>query len=674
MPGRIPPDLIERVRESTDLVELISGYVQLQRKGGNYFGLCPFHAEKTPSFSVHPGKGIFHCFGCGVGGNAFTFLQLHDKLSFAEAARELARRAGIAIPEPTGLAKAGTEQAEKFDALYRANELACQFFSRCLWEGKGEEFEQARDYLKQRDISPDLAKIFRLGYAPDRWDSLTPGVKKLTKEAARPPANRDVPDPRVFIEAGLMLQKDNRAYDRFRRRLMFPILNLSGKPIGFGGRILPLKGGSPKADEETAKYINSPQTPIYNKGSILYGLYQAREQIRRKGECLIVEGYTDLMRLHEGGFSNAVATSGTALTGEQTRLLRRFCKKVILIFDGDAAGSHAAVRGGDVLLAAGLDIRVVGLPPEYDPDTYLRSMGPSAFAEIVEKAVDAIAYRIELYRQEGRLRDAPARAEVAREILTSLAIIPDAIRKELAAEEAAQRIGLAKETLLRELARLKRSGRSPETEAPSTDPYARLPVKERGLLEALIRWPELRGAVFSTFGSREFQNPVMQRIAGKLEDRWLTKGDAAESYDNLIEDDTPIEDAGFISYALSQMEAEASPGIDRKLLRRHLDFRAAQDCLRDLLADQLRQSYQKLKNELVQIKDREFQRKLTQEIKETLDRQKTLRSKVFWNVPPHPSVQFSGVGPVRGASDTPRPSNTDDEQIHSFRSAPGKQP
>ena len=633
MAGRIPPDIIDRIREATDIVDLISGYVKLDKKGSNYFGLCPFHSEKTPSFSVHPGKGIFHCFGCGLGGNAFTFLQIHDKLSFAEAARELARRTGIDIPaEEPG-------RAEKYDALYRANEIASEFFSRCLWEGKGQEFDQARDYLKRRDINPDLARTFRLGYAPDRWDGLVQGIKKLGKGG---------PQQRDYIEAGLLLPRPggDGIYDRFRGRLMFPILNLSGKPVGFGGRTL-------KAEEEGAKYINTPQTPIYYKGSLLYGLHLARDQIRRRGECLVAEGYTDLMRLHEGGFTHAVASSGTALTAEQARLLRRFCRKVTLIFDGDAAGSHAALRGGDVLLGTGLDVQVVGLPEGFDPDSFIQQEGASALGNLLEKASDVINYRIELYRREGRLADVPSRTEVAHELLASLAVIPDRIRKELTTQEAARKIGLAPETLLRELARTRsRPGGTgtpgqPGGDSEPREPFSALPIKERGLLEALIRWPELREATFSEISSPDFRNEMMKRIAFKLEDAWI-KGEKPQG-EVLIEEDTPVEEASFISHAVSQTEAEGDPGVDPKALRRYLDFRSAHDCLRDLLIAKLNETYKKLKGDLASHvsggpasgEDPDRQKNIMKEIKEIMDRQKALKARVFWRIPPHPSTDLT---------------------------------
>lgn len=615
---RIPQEIVDRIRESTDIVDLISGYVQLEKKGGNYFGLCPFHPEKTPSFSVHPGKGIFHCFGCGIGGNVFTFLQEHDKLSFGEAVRELAERAGIAIPEAKS-----SEPADKYDALYRANEIASDFFSRCLWEGKSEEYEGARNYLKDRKISFDLAKSFHLGYAPDKWDGLLHGLKKILGNAFKADD---------YIEAGLLMKSEGRIYDRFRGRLIFPIYNLSGRPVGFGGRTL-------KSDSKEAKYINTPQTAIYNKGNLLYGLHFAREQIKRRRECLIVEGYTDLMRLHEGGFSHSVATSGTALTVDQSRLLRRFCQKIILIFDGDSAGSHAALRGGDVLLAAGPDVHVVGLPEGTDPDSFIRDQGAGAFGECVEKAVDIFRYRIELYRREGRLKDASSRTEVAKELIESLVLIPDAIRREFAAVEAAKGIGLAVDTILRELNRKNVTGRMREqVEVDVKDPFADYPVKERGLLEALIRRPELRPLAFSEFPSSEFQHPALKRIASKLEDA-LNRGDKPKGED-LIEEGTPREDANFIANAVSQTEVKTDPMLDPKAMRTYLDYCSVQDCLRELLVNKLKRDHQQLQHDLSTCSDPDAQKALLAQIKELSDRQKIIQKKMFCRIPPHPSVDF----------------------------------
>ncbi len=669
MSSRIPAEIIERIREATDIVELISSYVQLERKGGNYFGLCPFHSEKTPSFSVNPSKGIFHCFGCGVGGNAFTFLQLHDKLSFAEAARELAERCGIALPSAAESRRTDQEDESLryLDALYRANELAAQFYTRCLLEGKGEEFEQARTYLKSRGISPDLAREFRLGYAPNRWDGLIQFARQQEKQA---PSGETV-TLRNLLDAGLIMQKGDKPYDRFRGRLMFPILSLStrsrqasGKVVGFGGRILSLSAsekGSAPAGEESPKYINSPETPIYHKSRILYGLSQAREAIRRRGECLIVEGYMDLIRLHEAGFAHAVATSGTALTIEQAHLLRRFCRRIVLIFDGDAAGSKASLRGGDVLLGAGLEVRVVGLPAAHDPDSFIRSEGAAAFAQLVEAAQDSIAYRIRLYRREEEMQskaamsggDASARTrgsvlsrtEAVRDIIQSITLIPDPVQRELSALQAAREIGLSEKTMLDELQKalqqVNRSVRRSENRSgaggvKSLTPAAKFPARERELLEALLRQPELQTMAFKELNAEDFTPGPLKRIAEKLETAWM-KGEPLQG-EELIGEESLIEDSSFIAQALSQLEAEAEAGVDRKAMRRYLDFKIAQDCLRGLLIEREEKRY---RNRAQDLKD-ENKLEITAELREIKAKIKDLQSRTFWALPKHPGLEYSG--------------------------------
>ncbi|MBU0519331.1 DNA primase [bacterium] len=618
MPGLIPHDIIERIREATDIVDLISEYVRLDKKGGNFFGLCPFHPEKTPSFSVHPGKQIFHCFGCGLGGNVFTFLQEHDKLSFVEAARELAKRSHIDIPEEK---QADPERQEKYDALYKANEFACDFFSRCLWEGKGEEYAKVREYLKDRGISRELTEQFRLGYAPDSWDGLVKGIRRFSDKA---------PDVRFFIEAGLLQKGDNRVYDRFKGRLMFPIMNLSGRPIAFGGRTL-------SKEKDVAKYINTQQTALYNKSQILYGLHLAREQIRRKGECLVVEGYTDLMRLHEGGFSHSVASSGTALTVDHARILRRFCQKVVLVFDGDAAGSHAALRGGDVLLAAGLDARVIGLPEGQDPDSFVKEQGAGAFGDLIDEAQDLIAFRINLYRREGRLVDTPSRTNVARELLGTIAVIPDAIRQELTAQDAAKKIGVAAETMLRELRRTSTRGRvQVDKNEKRQDPFGDFPVKERGLIEALIRWPELRAATFTEITSDDFRYESLRNIAKRMEELWI-KG-KAPSGEELLAEDVERKETSFITYALSQFEALTDPDIDAKAKRKYDDFLVARDCLRSIIAQRLTNEEATLKAELSQKTEIEDILTIQKQQKAIRQREKEINQKEFWQIPPHPSI------------------------------------
>ncbi len=325
---RIPEETIEAIRAAIDIVEVVGEYVPLRRRGANWFGLCPFHEEKTPSFSVNPHLGIFKCFGCGRGGDVFAFIQQIEHVSFVEAVRMLAERAGIPLPD-------GEEEADDpRPALYHALRFAARFYFEQLTQS--EAGQVARAYLKQRGIHPEAVRRFGLGYAPNAWDAL---LKAATEAGIR---------SEVLEQAGLVLPRKERGgyYDRFRHRLMFPIFSHTGRVVGFGGRLL-------EPDPEQPKYINTPETPVYHKGRILYGLYQARQALRTQEEAILVEGYTDVIALHQAGIEHVVATSGTALTPDQARLLARYVRRVVLLFDADAAGQQAALRSIELFLERG---------------------------------------------------------------------------------------------------------------------------------------------------------------------------------------------------------------------------------------------------------------------------------------------------------------------------------
>ena len=324
---RIPEDILQRIRDATDIVDLISEHVQLVKKGRNYSGLCPFHDEKTPSFSVDPDRQFYHCFGCGVGGNVFKFIQEIDRVTFVEAVKFLAERTGIALPERSGPSR---EEDAAADELYRANDLAQKYFHHLLLND--DVGTSARTYLQTRRLSGDTIERFGLGYAPPEWDA-------LLKVAGRRGLS-----PQILERAGLALPRSTGSghYDRFRDRIAFPIANLSNRTIAFGARAL-------QPDQEP-KYLNSPETSIYHKGRVLYGLSETRDVIRRQDAVLVVEGYMDLISLAQIGIQHVVATSGTALTEDHCRLLARFARQVVLLFDGDAAGSTAAMRALEVLL------------------------------------------------------------------------------------------------------------------------------------------------------------------------------------------------------------------------------------------------------------------------------------------------------------------------------------
>lgn len=366
----IPQDTIEQVRQASDIAQIIGEYVRLKKRGRSFDGLCPFHTEKTPSFKVNPDRQIYHCFGCGKGGNVFTFLMEHEKMTFTEAVRHLAQKANIVIRE------AATDfHREELERLNYAQVVAMEFYESQLYSSK---YRSVLDsyLLGKRAITPELVKFFHFGLAGEEWDGLIAFARKkgLSEEE--------------LIRAGLALKSDNndKYFDRFRQRLMIPIFSLSQKPIAFGGRTL--KKGEP------AKYINSPETLLYSKGNVLYGLNFSRDHIRDAGFALVVEGYFDFISLWQIGVKNVVASSGTAFTQQQARLLARFCDMVYLFFDADSAGQNAALRSVDVLYDSAIDVKVMIPPPGEDPDSTARKFGPDKIEELRSNALGFIPFRL----------------------------------------------------------------------------------------------------------------------------------------------------------------------------------------------------------------------------------------------------------------------------------------
>ncbi|MFQ5328599.1 MAG: DNA primase [Thermodesulfobacteriota bacterium] len=355
----IPQDTIEEVRQRASIVDIISERVTLKQRGANYIGLCPFHSEKTPSFTVSEEKKIFYCFGCQAKGNVVTFLMQYEQLSFPEAVKTIASRVGIEIPQEE---KRGGAERNALDGLYNANRIAAEFFHSQLL---GRDGKAAREYLKGRGLDAESVDAFNIGYAASSWEGL---VRHLSgKGCSLDDAER----------VGLIKQKDRGHYDRFRERIIFPIYDTSRRVIGFGGRSM--------GDREP-KYLNSPESPLFRKGEVLYGLLEARQGIRQKGFALIVEGYFDLIALHTHGFTNSVATMGTALTSGHIRRLRGSAREIYTLFDGDKAGIKAAVRGLDLFLGEGVPSRAVFLPSELDPDDFIRSEGANALESTIAEA------------------------------------------------------------------------------------------------------------------------------------------------------------------------------------------------------------------------------------------------------------------------------------------------
>ncbi|MEF8845558.1 MAG: DNA primase [Bacteroidales bacterium] len=398
----------ERIIETAEITDVIQDFVNLKKRGTNYLGLCPFHNEKTPSFTVSPSKGIFKCFGCGKGGNAINFIMEHEGLSYPEALRFLANKYNIEIEEKE-LSAEEIEQKNIKDSLQIVTNFAAKHFHDNL-KNHQEGRSVGLSYLKERSIREDMIDKFDLGYSLDQWESFTQAaLKKGFKQD-------------YLEKTGLTIVKEDKRYDRFRGRIMFPIHSLSGNVIGFGGRTM-------KKDEKTAKYINSPESEIYHKSNILYGIYHAKKAITKNEKCYMVEGYTDVIALHQKGIENVVASSGTSLTENQIRLVKRFTPNITIIFDGDPAGIKASLRGIDLILEQGMNVKVLLLPEGEDPDSFSQKHSASDLVQYIEEnEEDFIQFKTRLLSEEAQ-NDPVKRANLINDVVRSISMIPDGIMR-----------------------------------------------------------------------------------------------------------------------------------------------------------------------------------------------------------------------------------------------------
>lgn len=469
--------IIERLREQVDIVQVISDYMLLKKVGGNYKGLCPFHSEKTPSFVVSPGKQIYHCFGCGEGGNVFSFLMKWENLSFPEAVKHLAERYGIKIPT-TRQSSTRREDAETVEKLYYINLAAAKYYHRVLTEMP--QGEPAREYLKNRGISEKAVARFFLGYAPFAWDQLTRHLQ-----------SQGFPTE-VIIRAGLVKERKSGTghYDTFRNRIIFPIQNLRGKIVAFGGRLI---NGD---DAESPKYLNSPETPIYEKGANLYGLNFAFEPIRKQKDAIIVEGYIDLITAHQAGLGNVVATLGTALTRRHAKLLKRYTPQVTLVFDADMAGRAAAERGHAIFLEEGLKVKAASLPSQTDPDSFIRQRGPEAFTQVIKGAKPLMEFIIDNALREHPPATIQGKVDCVNSVLPFLARIENSVERNEYMNLLSQRTSVPEKDIQAELRRTNLHGKervhppykAPGEEKTENDEYGNA---EKELIRLLFHQKEI---------------------------------------------------------------------------------------------------------------------------------------------------------------------------------------
>ncbi|HEX9061423.1 MAG TPA: DNA primase [Clostridia bacterium] len=415
-------DIIEEVRVNNDIVEVISEYVRLEKKGKDYFGLCPFHKEKTPSFCVVPGKQLYYCFGCGKGGNVFHFIMNSENIDFYETVKLLAERARIQLPDGNG------EEQEKLklkQEIIKLNTEAARFYFECLGSSKG---EKARQYLSKRNISEKVARRFGIGYSPDEWNTLYKHLK-----------SKGFGDDLLEI-SGVVQKKNGSWFDRFHGRVIFPIFDVRGKAVGFGGRV---------TDDSLPKYVNSPETPVYSKGKNLYALNLAKSSGQKK--LVVVEGYMDVISLHQCGIVNSVASLGTALTESQGRILKKYAEEIIISYDADTAGQAATMRGLDLLRDLGSSVRVLLIPDGKDPDEFIKRNGPAAMRDLIEKSVSLVDYKASIIKKQVNIESIEGKVEFLNKITDILLKIDNNIEREIYLKKFSKEFSISEESIMSEI-------------------------------------------------------------------------------------------------------------------------------------------------------------------------------------------------------------------------------
>ncbi len=428
---RIPENKIEEIRSAANIVDIISEYVPLRKRGKNFLGLCPFHSEKTPSFTVNEEKQIYHCFGCHAGGNVYKFLMEYEKISFIEAIQDLAKRLGITLEFDENISE---EKQSEQEVLYDINTAAARYFSDNLLNSTDGEI--GREYFNKRKIKVQTLRAFGLGYASNGWENFIQFAK----------------DKKIDLEKAVQLgligrNKDGRLFDKFSGRIIFPIFSPNGRVVAFAGRILENR-------DNAAKYLNSPESLIYTKGKILYGLSFAKDEIRRQDKAILVEGYMDLISLYQSGIKNVVAVSGTALTEDQVLLLSRYTKNVVLLFDADAAGIKASMRSIELLLKRDMEIKIVSLPSGEDPDSYVNNYGREKFEELVRHAQNFMEYQSAYFESLGMFEDPSKTTEAIRELVKPAGLINDELKRTLLIKSIAKKFNLREKLLEKELSQV----------------------------------------------------------------------------------------------------------------------------------------------------------------------------------------------------------------------------
>jgi DNA primase len=520
----ISTDTIDTIVQTVRIEEVVGDFVQLRRRGVNMLGLCPFHNEKTPSFTVSPAKGIYKCFGCGKAGNSVNFIMEHEHFTYPEALRYLAKKYSIEIDEEQRTPEQLLEMSEK-ESLYNLSAFAQQYFTNTLHETP-EGKSVGLSYFRERGIRDDIIKKFQLGYSPNRRDAFsahaaTNGYKK-----------------EYLIKTGLSIERENHLFDRFHGRVIFPIHTASGRVIGFGGRIM-------QTDKALAKYVNSPESDIYNKSKTLYGIYFAKSAIISKDNCLLVEGYTDVISLHQAGIENVVASSGTSLTIDQIRMIKRYTSNISILYDGDPAGIKASFRGIDMIVEQEINVRIVLFPDGEDPDSFARKHHPDEVAAFIDKnSENFIAFKTRLLLAETQ-GDPIKKAALIREIVTTISLITDSISRSLYLKECSAIMDIREATLIDEMNKiLRKKNQKPHEETP-------------GVMEAV---PETPPATEPQIEIDPFSSEYQEKELIKL--LLIYGNEIIYIKPDQIKEEVPVRISDFVTHRLT----EEQPDFDRPVL------------------------------------------------------------------------------------------------------------
>ena len=567
MPGLIPENILEDILSRINIVEIISEYLPLKRAGRNFKATCPFHHEKTPSFMVSPDRQIYHCFGCGESGNAFKFLMRYERLDFPEAVEILARKAGVVLPQ---VKREDVQAVSVGTQLYKINELALGFYQSVLQSTAG---AQAKDYLLKRDIKEESIKSLGLGFAADKWDGLMNFLRAKGIGLS------------LLEKAGLILPRDNGGYyDRFRQRVMFPIFDIKSRIIGFGGRILI------QTDKNQAKYVNSPETPIYTKGRNLYGLNLAKEAIRQADAVVVVEGYLDFMLPYQEGVQNIVASLGTALTEEQARLIKRYTHNVVMVYDADDAGQMATLRSLDIFIEEGMNVRVASLPPGIDPDLFVRKNGIDNFKQLVASADDLFDYKLKILKSQYQAGQIQGKAKICAEMLPTIGRFKNEILKSEYIKKLAEKLHLEEDALLQELAKLGTKDNKPVSAAPTRKSSWAVNPTEKLLIKLMLAENELIEQIRQHLEPADFQDERTAKIVSLMFDL-SGQGKAVEPNKlmNHLDDATSLE---FICESV--FNSEVSPENKEKVVS---------DCIRLLKNKRVFIARQRMQEEIKAAED-----------------------------------------------------------------------